>query len=219
MSQSELEAYRLELAKIRSAIGKRMAETSTKPHIYDDSLIVQYIDDVLTNGWNLIETSLSDEPLLVDAQHLKRWATVIKDRAMISSFGTLQAYSLRLLRSNIVKSKTLHELRQAVGLMVGPLQLHREVVALTDQLKQDSQASLSEIAELASELEAANQLLAERKRVLDAVFEVYDEGDSDMVLLRNIESAKAQHGLSDTVAAAMFGCTRQKLRTMRETLG
>ena len=225
LSQEELTAYRLSLQAIKKAVGVKMAETSTKEHIYDLEEVTEYIDSILEDGFNLIETELSDYPEFIDAQKLTRWSDLIAERVAASKFGSKQfkIHSLRLLRSNIARSKTMHELRQAVTMMIGPLQLwndHCMLVQRTSPKQQaiDNKDTDQYIDSLLLEIEAKDKLLGERKRVIDELLSVYSEDDSDFALLRNIENAKTEHNLSDTQAAKMFGCSRKKLLTLRERI-
>ena len=225
LSQEELDAYRLSLAAIKKAVGVKMAETATKEHNYDIDEVTEYIDNILEDGFNLQATELSDEPKFVDAQKLKRWEDLIAERVELSPFGSkkFKIHSLRLLRSNIAKAKTLHDLRQAVTLMIGPLELYRDHCVLVQrtsakQVAIDNKETDKYIDELLLEIEAKDKLLAERKRVLDEILTVYNEQDEDLLLLSNIESAKKQHNLSDTEAAKVFGCSRKKLLALRERI-
>ena len=70
LSAEELAAYRLSLAAIKKAVCAKLAETSTKEHIYDIEDVTEYIDSILENGFNLIETKLSDYPEFINAQKL-----------------------------------------------------------------------------------------------------------------------------------------------------
>ena len=225
LSQEQLAAYRLNLLAIKKAVGAKMAETSTKEHIYDIEEVTEYIDSILEDGFNLQSTELSDEPQFVDAQRLTRWADLIAERVEASMFGAKQfkIHSLRLLRSKIARSKTLHELRQAVTMMIGPLQLwndHYVLVQKTSrkQVAIDNKETEQYIDSLHIEIEEKDKLLAQRKRVIDEIYSVYSESDSDFDTLRNIESAKKEHNLSDTQAAKMFGISRKKLLTLRDKI-
>ena len=225
LSQEQLAAYRLNLLAIKKAVGAKMAETSTKEHIYDIEEVTEYIDSILEDGFNLQSTELSDEPQFVDAQRLTRWADLIAERVEASMFGAKQfkIHSLRLLRSKIAKAKTLHDLRQAVTVMIDPLQLWRDHCVLVQktshkQVAIDNKETDQYIDDLLLEIEAKDKLLAERKRVIDEICSVYSEGDSDIELLRNIESAKKEHNLSDTQAAKAFGISRTKLTALRESI-
>ena len=225
LSREELEAYRLSLAAIKKAVGAKMAETGTKEHIYDDDEVTEYIDNILEDGFNLQATELSDEPKFVDAQRLKRWEALIAERVEASKFGSKQfkIYSLRLLRSNIAKAKTLHDLRKAVTLMIDPLQLWNDHCVLVQRTSPKQQAIDNKdtdqyIDSLLLEIEAKDKLLGERKRVIDELLSVYSESDSDIDKLRNIENAKTEHNLSDEQAAKMFGLSRKQLRLLRERI-
>lgn len=224
LTEEQLKAYRLDLAAIKKAVGAKMAETSTKEHIYDIEEVTEYIDSILEDGFNLIETELSDYPEFIDAQKLTRWSDLIAERVAASPFGAkkFKIHSLRFLRANIARSKTMHELRQAVRMMIGPLQLWNDHCVLVQktsrkQVAIDNKETDQYIDSLLIEIEEKDKLLAQRKRVIDEICSVYSEGDSDIELLRNIESAKKEHNLSDTQAAKMFGISRTKLNALRKS--
>jgi len=225
LTPEQLEERRKQLNVIGKLVSQKMSETSTKDHNYDINAISEYIQDILEQGFKGIPTELSDYPEFVDAQHLKRFKDLIEHYVELSDFGSknFKIHSLRLLRSNIAKAKTLHELRQAVLLMISPLELYREHIALLEKyspanivLAQKEETKY--IESLCLEIEELQSLCDERKRVIDSLLECYEEDDSDIALLRNIESAKRQHKLSDTDAAKMFGVSRKKLLTLRENI-
>ena len=220
LNPEELQAYQRQLSRVSTMIAARMAETSTKEHNYDDDLVTAYIDKVLEDGFSLKETELSSTPELMEAQRLKRWRGLIAERVELSPFSAkkFKVHSLRLLRSNIAKAKTLLDLRQAVAQMIGPLELYREHCAEREQLAADSRETMKYIESLLVQIEHKDKLLAERKRVIDEIFAVYSEDDNDIALLGNIENAKKQHNMSDTQAAALFGVSRRRLQTLREKL-
>lgn len=224
LSQEDLEIYRLQLAAVKKLIGSKMAETSTKDHNYDDDAIVAYIDDVLEDGFNLIETELSDYPEFIDAQRLKRWSTVIAERVEASAFGSkkFKTHSLRLLRSNIANAKTLHDLRKAVTMMISPLELWRDHTKLVDlnrkSVKKVTTEFESKLTTILLENESLVKVAAERKRVIDSLLSCYNEVDSNIALLQKCESAKKEHNLSDAQVCDMFGLSRNKLNTLRKDI-
>lgn len=222
LGEEELKTYRLQLAKIKALAGGLMAETSTKEHNYDDDEVKEYIDAILEDGFNLQATELSDEPKFVDAQRLKRWEDLIAERVEASSFGAkkFRIHSLRLLRSNIAKAKTLHELRQAVTLMIDPLQLwndHCVLVEMTSSKQQaiDNEETDQYIDSLLIEIEEKDKILKERKRVIDELVGCYEDVDQDVQTLKLCEAAKKQHNLSDVEAAKVGGISRNKLLKLR----
>ena len=225
LSTEQLEERRNQLNVIGKLVTQKMSETSTKDHNYDVGAITEYIQDILEQGYKGISTELSDYPEFVDAQHLKRFKEIIADCVEASEFGSkrFKIYSLRLLRSNIAKAKTLHELRQAVLLMISPLELYREHLALLEanspaNIREGQKADMAYIDSLCAEILELQDLCNTRKRVIDELLNTYEEDCSDIVLLRNIESAKQQHKLSDTDAAKMFGVSRKKLLALRKDI-
>ena len=218
----EVLAGRRFLSKLIKDAATKMAETSTKKYKYDDNEVEAYIDCILNNGFNLQETHLSDFSDFEDAQKLKRWSDLIKERVEASEFSAQKwkAKLLRLLRSAIAQAKTLHELRQAVNRMIGPLQLWREYQALLEatspeQLALENEAAMKELETVLLESESHRKLADERGRVINELLSFYSEDDSDIALLRNCETAKKEHDLSDQQAAQMFGISRTKLLKLR----
>jgi hypothetical protein len=220
MGAEQRRAYQKQLSSMMKIARAKMAETSTKENDYDEAIVTAYIDKVLEDGFALIKTELSSQPGLEDAQRIKRWAELIGERVELSPFGKKQfkVQSLRLLRSNIAKATTLSDLRQAVILMIGPLEFYREYLAEREQLAADSKETMNYFGTLLIDIAEKDKLLAERGRVLKEILAVYSEDDSDHAVLRNIESAKKQHNLSDTEAAAWYGVSRRRLQTLREKL-
>jgi hypothetical protein len=218
----DLLAYRRFLSNLVKAAATKMAETSTKVHEYDDVEVEAYIDRILENGFKLKETNLSDVSDFEDAQKLKRWSDLIGERVEVSEFSAekWKAKSLRTLRSAIAQAKTLHELRQAVNGMIGPLQLWREHQALLEatspkQVALENKESMKYTESVLLELEDMTALAEERGRVLNELLSFYNEDDMDIVLLRKCETAKKEHCLSDQQAAQMFGISRTKLLKLR----
>lgn len=225
LGEEELKAYRLQLAKIKTIAGGLMAETATNEHNYDDDEVKEYIDAILEDGFNLQATELSDEPKFVDAQRLKRWKDLIAERVEASSFGAkkFKIHSLRLLRSNIAKAKTLHELRQAIALMIDPLQLWNDHCVLVQktshkQVAIDNKDTDQYTDSLLIEIEEKNKILKERKRVIDELVGCYEDVDQDVQTLKLCEEAKKQHNLSDEEAAKVGGISRKKLLRLRKDI-
>lgn len=218
----EVLAVRRFLSKVMKNAATKMAETSTKVYEYDDVEVEAYIDRILENGFKLEETNLSDVSDFEDAQKLKRWSDLIGERVEASEFSAekWKAKPLRTLRSAIAQAKTLHELRQAVNGMIGPLQLwrdHQDLLEATSlkQVALDNKESMKYTESVLLELEDMTALAEERGRVLNELLSFYNEGVSDIVLLRKCETAKKEHGLSDQQAAQMFGISRTKLLKLR----
>lgn len=218
----DLLAYRRFLSNLVKAAAAKMAETSTKVHDYDDDEVETYIDRILENGFNLEETNLSNVSDFEEAQKLKRWSDLIGERVEVSEFGAknFKAKPLRTLRSAIAQAKTLHELRQAVNGMIGPLQLWRDYQTLLEatspkQVALENKEAMKYTESVLLELEKMTALAEERGRLLSELVTCYSEDDSDIALLRNCEMAKKEHCLSDQQAAQMFGISRTKLLKLR----
>lgn len=224
LSQEELAVYRLQLAAVKKLVGTKMAETSTKEHNYSDEAIVAYIDNILEDGFNLLETELSDYPEFIDAQRLKRWSALIAERVEASAFGSkkFKIHSLRLLRSNIASAKTLHDLRKAVTMMISPLELYRDHVKLVkvdkQAVKEAASANERYITTILLENEALRAEAVEHKRVVDSILTCYNEVDEDIALLKRCESAKKEHNLSDAQVCEAFNVSRSKLNKLRKDI-
>lgn len=208
MTEEELRIYRLSIAKIQNKCKSLMADTSTKQHNYEDNLIKEYINIILCSGLNCCPTGLSAFPQFKDAQHLSKWQSLIKECVNESLFVTsLKTPHLKPLVSNIAKSKTLHELRQAVKLIIEPLKYYQQ-----QQYKENI------VDELTEENNSLHLLAQERKRVVDELLKGYDEECSDIALLKNCEAAKKQHDLSDDATAKLFNISRKKLLSLRNNI-
>lgn len=225
MSEAELQVTRKTLNNIDSVCGAIMGETSTKDHNYNDVMVKEYIEDILEDGFNLNSTELSDCPELVDAQRLRKWSDLIAACVEHSEFGAkkFKIHSLRLLRSNIAQAKTLHDLRKAVNLMISPLELWRDHKATCEKysvknLAQNDKEIDKFVDKLLLENEELKSVCAERSRVLNEIIGCYDEGLSDVSLLRNCEAAKKANNLSDEEAARVFGISRLKLNRLRKSV-
>lgn len=205
LDEEELKLYRLQLAKIKTLAGGLMAETSTKQHHYNTEALKEYINKILLDGYNLKATELSASPAFRDAQKLKRFAPIITECVESSPFGkTFSVAHLQGLCKNIAASKTLHDLRQAVKLIIEPLKFYRE---------QEETSEL--IAYLTSENDAIQKIADERKRVIDELVGCYDDQLKDIETLKLCEAAKKQHNLSDEEAAKVGGISRKKLLRLR----
>lgn len=205
LDEEGLKAYRLQLAKIKSLAGGLMAETSTKEHKYDMEEVKEYINQILLDGYNLKPTELGSHPEFKDAQNLKRFESLIAECVEQSPFGaTFTVEHLQGLRKNIAASKTLHQLRQAVKLMIKPLEYALQ-----------QQDSLALLEQLADDVDSLTQLAEERKRVLDEVVGCYEDDCKDMETLKLCELAKKKHKLSDDEAAKVGGISRKKLLRLR----
>lgn len=206
LDEEELKTYRLQLAKIKTLAGGLMAETSTKEHHYNTDEVKEYINQILIDGYNLKPTELSTNPKFKDAQKLKRFTTIIAECVEASPFSAknFTVAHLQGLRKNIAASKTLHELRQAVKLMIEPLIYF---------LQQQDESDL--IEELTNEVDSLTQIAEERKRVIDELVGCYDSDCQDIETLKLCEAAKKRHNLSDEQAAKVGGISRKKLLKLR----
>ena len=206
LDEEGLKAYRQQLAKIKSLAGGLMAETSTKEHNYDMEEVKEYINKILLDGYNLKPTELGSHPEFKDAQKLKRFESLIAECVEQSPFGanTFTVEHLQDLRKNIAASKTLHQLRQAVKMMIKPLDYALQ-----------QQDSLALMEQLANDVDSLTRIAEERKRVLDEVVGCYESDCKDIETLKLCELAKKKHKLSDDEAAKVGGISRKKLLKLR----
>ena len=208
LGEEELKAYRLQLAKIKTLAGGLMAETSTKEHHYDTDAVKAYITQVLVDGFNLLPTEVASNPKFKDAQKLTRFSLLIKECVEASPFGSsFNVTHLQGLCKNIAASKTLHDLRQAVKLIIPLLKHYRE---------QEDESDL--IDYLTNEVDSLSRIAKERKRVIDELVGCYEDVDQDVQTLKLCEEAKKQHNLSDEEAAKVGGISRKKLLRLRKDI-
>ena len=208
MDDNALRVYRLQLNKIKTLSGGLMAKTSTKKHDYNTKEVEAYIKQILSDGYALKATELSSNPAFVEAQKINRFSDLIKECVKSSPFGTsFNVPHLKGLCKHIASSNTLHELRQAVKLIIEPLRYFRE---------QEDQSEL--IDQLTTEVDELSSIADERKRVIDEIVGAYEDADKDVQTLRLCESAKLLHGLSDEEAAKVGGISRKKLLSLRKNI-
>ena len=94
----------------------------------------------------------------------------------------------------IASAKTIHELRQAVKLIIDPLAYYRE---------QTEQKDLIEF--LTTSLDESDKINSEYKRIVSELVGCYEGACKDLETLRLCEAAKKQHDLSDEEAAKVGG--------------
>lgn len=222
MSPEELSSHRLNILDVQSHLKSKLAETATqKQGSYDEEAIRAYISQILINGFNLQATTLCEEADFRDAQKLKYFKALIREVVESGPFGEKQfkIHELRLQRSAIAQSKTLHELRQNVRLMIGPLTLYRELKEFKEIAEQGDKAGMAELSALIEEIEEKDSVVAEQKRILSHIMPLYEPDSEKVELLQQIEDFKAKCSCSDKIAATVFGTSDRTIRRLRKDYG
>lgn len=222
MSPEELSSHRLDILILQRHLKLKLAETAAQePGNYEDEAVRAYIAQILNNGFNLNATALSAAPEFRDAQKLKHFKDFIQEIVESSPFGEKQfkIHELRLQRSAIARSKTLHDLRRNVDLMIGPLKLYRELEELKAVAEQDDKARIAEISVLLEDIEEKDSIIVEQKRMLSEVMSLYEPASDKAELLQQIEDFKALCQCSDKEAAKVFNMSDRTIRRLRNEYG
>ena len=209
-------ALRLALVQQRQAINRQLANTARTDNI-DAAHVKAYVVQMLHNAYNNKPTALQ----LAHVQHVAKWQHIIKEAIEGSAFVQLpMSEALSPLKHRLLRSKTLRQLRHNLRLIRGPLALYRQVEQLKrealEQLETDKATALY-IEGLLKEIEQQQELLNERKRMIDCLCGVsIQKDDSDYGLLLDIEQTKANLKLSDEEVCQVFGLSRSKLNKLRK---
>lgn len=220
MSPSEVKEHRNKIIALNKQCKEALAQTSLKEHNYDDSLVMNYIFKVLSAGYNLEETKLSQDKSLADAQKLTRWKALIKACVQNSefSYANFKIKELLYQRNAIEHSRTLHELRQNVKAIIGPLKMHREY----NKPEQTIEYEISTEDKLLIEVEQLKAVVVEQRRVIDAITDVYNDGvmkGLDVVRkVKAIDAFKQEHNCSDEQACKVFNISRMTLSRYRKDM-
>lgn len=217
MSDDQVKEHRKSILALTKQCNKALAETSQKEHDYDDSLVMDYIQQVLSNGHNLIETKLAHNKKLIDAQKLGRFKSMIKACVQNSDFShnKFKIKELAYQRNEIEQSNTLHELRQNVKAIIGPLKMHREYNKEPEALEY----ALTTEDELIIEIEQLRLELAEKNRIIAEITNLYDQPLIDyknkIDTVKSIDDFKIVHNCNDEEACKVFNISRSTLKRMR----
>ena len=223
MTDREVSAYRSTLLAISKASAQAISKTSRKDHNYDDGYVREYINQVLDNGVNKIPTKLSVSKYLADAQHLTRWKGMIKECVQDSGFkrkGWLHD-GLRMQRSAIEQSSTLHTLRQSINLIVGPLNMIDEHNKRIDDIHRVRDYPPIDVDRLCRELDRTTKLCNERGRVIDEMIGLYSGSlplSIDGQTLSIVDEFKLAHRCSDGDACRVLGISRRTVTSLRSAL-
>ena len=217
MSDGEVKEHRKAILAISKQCQKALAQTSQKEHKYDDALVVAYIQEILDRGFNLEETKLAYNKSFIEAQKLTRFKPLIKGCVQNSKFSydSFKIKDLLHQRNNIEQSSTLHELRQNVKAMIGPLRMYRESIKEPEPI----QYELTTEEQLIIEVEQLRQELAEKNRIIAEITKLYDqpliELKSKEETIKAIADFKQQHNCNDEEACKVFKISRATLKRMR----
>lgn len=219
MTDLEAKEYRKKILTLSKQCKTALSDTSTKNHDYDETEVSLYVQRVLEDGYNLQPTKLSSNESLIDAQHLTWWKELIKGCVQNSQFGEtkFKIEALSYQRSAIENASTLHELRQAIRAMIGPLSMYREYNAPVEL-----EYTLCTEEQLILENEQLNLELKEKTRMLSEITKLYDEplkvrkGKIDLVA--SVEAYKEEHHCSDDDACSFFDISRSTLKRARKEL-
>lgn len=220
MSPTEVKEHRNKILALNKQCKEALAQTSLKEHNYDDSLVMNYIIKVLSAGYNLEETKLSQDNSLADAQKLTRWKALIKACVQNSefSYANFKIKELLYQRNAIEHSSTLHELRQNVKAIIGPLKMYREY----NKPEQTIEYEISTEDKLLIEVEQLKAVVVEQRRVIDAITDVYNDGvmkGLDVVRkVKAIDAFKQEHSCSDEQACKVFNISRMTLSRYRKDI-
>jgi hypothetical protein len=220
MTAEELGAHRKMITSVQKHLKGKLGETATTvtPLIEEDE-VRRYIENILLDAAKLVPTELSDFPLFRDSQNVRWYQGLIKECVTTSPFGEKQfrVKELSYQRRAIEKSKTLHELRQNVKAIIGPLSLHRNNIELKADLKreQDDSSLFDEIDNLIKENFEKDKKIKEQQRVLDASFALYDPDMTRWDKHKAIEDYKATNHCSDRDAATVFCISERTIKRLR----
>lgn len=220
MSDEQVKEHRKAILALSKQCNKALSETSQKDHDYDDSLIIKYIDEILERGYRLEETKLAHNTMFVEAQKLTRFKHFIKHRVQHSCFSSKQfkVKELQYQRLQIEQSSTLHELRQNVKAIIGPLKLYREYNTELPQLEYE----LATEDSLIKEIEQLTLELEDKKRIIREITHLYDTPLLDLknkeTTVKEIEEFKLVNNCSDEEACKVFDISRSKLKRMRSDI-
>lgn len=225
MPEDVLSEYRKALSKVQGTAKKGLSKTSRKDLNFDEKEISNYIDFVLQRGFSLVETNPVDAPKLNDAQNIKRYGDLIKERVQASAFceDQFNIGALSVQRRDIEASKSLHDLRQSIKAMIPVLRLYREYEVLRADSKKNMDytnnwVSVQEHDQVLLELEAVQKLSDTRKYTIDAIIDGLYQPAADMSdeeLLQAVDAFKAMHQCSDDEAAKFYGTNRTKISRLR----
>lgn len=220
MTDQQVLEHRKSILQLAKQVRYALASTSTKEHNYNDEDVMLYVQSVLTRGYALEATKLSHNTLFTDAQHLTWWKHIIKACVQESAFSTQQfkINALAYQRNAIEQSSTLHELRQAIKAMIGPLTMYREYNTPEEPIEYD----LATEEQLIVEIEQLTLELTECKRVIAEMTHIYNEPliakRDKQKTIDSIDAFKKEHNCTNEEACKVFDISVSTLKRMRKEL-
>lgn len=209
LEENELLAHRAQISKMITQCKLLMKDTAEPKESVDIEVVQKYIKEVLDLGFECKEIKQHEYPELQDLQHSNAFADLIKAQVQISPFSskTFKVKHLSYQRSDIEKSKTLHQLRQSMKAIKSSLEFYRE-----------QQEAKDSIAWLTEEYNNLSKALEEKERMLNEIMGLYEDSYDDITLYRNICNAKQTLSLSDVDVLKVFNISKHKLQSLRENV-
>lgn len=211
-STDGIEAVRTSLVGVVKQANKLLGKTRAKSVTaildeYEQGEVDEYISDILDGTWDEDKSKMKPVTEHDDIQRINL-ASNIKQAVEQSQFSAarFKIKHLQGLRSMIGQAKNIHELRQLCKIMCDQLEYH-------NQRKNDENDATW--AEEAGKLAEEN---LELRRIIGELIPCYDDGLIDISLLRNIESTKQKHNLSDKELIKVFNISRKKLESLRQNI-
>lgn len=220
MNEQQVLEHRKAILQLAKQVRSALANTSTKEHSYNDEDVMLYIQDVLNRGYALEATKLSHNTMFEDAQHLTWWKHIIKACVQQSLFSAkkFKVAPLAVQRADIEQSTTLHELRQNVKAMIGPLELYRETIREPEAIEY----ALTTEDQLIVEIEQLTLEVNEYKRIVAEMTNLYDE---PLIAKREkqeqvdaVDAFKKEHNCTNEEACKVFNMSISTLKRMRKEL-
>ncbi|MBC3879347.1 hypothetical protein H8K38_16170 [Undibacterium sp. FT79W] len=209
LTEEEVRNRQSDIGKTQAFLKQCLIETAKPKPVMDDVVVVDYINKILSDGFNLLPTKLSANQLMRDVQHVKAYKGLIKTCVQNSPFSerAFKVKGLHKLRNNIENAKTLHELRQTVDDMIPVLEVIRELTAVHEDSGMDF--SFLETELLLLENEQLTKLLVERERVISELLPVYN--DDSILLPKKVAQTMTQHNCSEVQACKILSVGRTTL--------
>lgn len=226
-SKQEKDNARRKIHYIVNKMTKLLKETATKDHevildSFKETEILDYIKFIYEEAYNLREVDLCYQNYkFEEIQDFTEFKEELDAVYLSSKFRSkeFKYKHLNKLISFVGKSKTIHELRQNIKLLIDPLKFTRD----NDPKKENEHVKF-----LTSEMDRLNTLAETRLETINSIcgFTEQDmlgygdvelsEEDQEIALLAQIEGAKETLRISDSDAAKMFGSSRTGLFRLRK---
>lgn len=224
LSDYDLIVYRKALLRIGNSVKSVVKTTAVKEHTATDEAVMSHVFDMLSAGFNLIPSSLT---LFTNSQHTTKWKHIIKHCVKKSMFGIsrFKIKHLRYQRNNIERATTLHDLRQSINAIIGPLSLYRQQ-AIREQVMYDTDYNdmlleCINVDSLIIENNRLSLLLSERGRVIDEMMSLYNEPMETLTgdyMVTAIDQFKALHSATDEQACKVLGVHKRALYRQRKAI-